>query len=613
MKAREKELGDLVALRTNDLKERTIELENAHHKLQQSKELIEAKNRQLIGHAEKLKEMDQVKSRFFANISHEFRTPLTLIMGPLEQMISRDGDPQQKKQLKMALRNSERLLTLINQLLDLSKIDSGKLKLKASRQNVIPFLKGTLAAFSPLAIQRQLQLQFHAGEEDITLYFDMEKMEVVIYNLLANAAKFTPPGGQITVNAGIIRAKEEKAAPGVLEILVRDTGIGISHEQLRHVFDRFYQAEHPGSSLASRGYERKGTGIGLALTKELLDLHHGNIDVHSTEGKGTEFIIRLPMGTGHLKPEEMVDPSETSFKQKKPNEIANLYTLEDKETIEPGIDTAEEDEIESPENNEPGETDAVERSIILVVEDNVEVREYIRGALEPLYKVTEAADGREGIQLAKDIIPDLIVSDIMMPEIDGYELCKTLKKDINTCHIPIILLTAKASEESMARGLETGADDYITKPFNTKLLCLRIKNLVDLRRQLQLKIQRQKQLLPAEIPVSSLDEKFLKEFQELIEKNLSDPGFTAEKLSKKLYMGRATLYRKIQALTGETPRQFIQSYRLERAAQLLKANFGNITEVAYEVGFSSSAHFTKCFKEKFHRLPSTYQAAHAET
>jgi signal transduction histidine kinase/ligand-binding sensor domain-containing protein/DNA-binding response OmpR family regulator len=615
MKAREKELGALVALRTNDLKERTIELENAHHKLQHSKELIEAKNSQLIEHAEKLKEMDRVKSRFFANISHEFRTPLTLVMGPLEQMISRGSDSQQEKQLKMALRNSERLLTLINQLLDLSKIDSGKLKLKASRQNIIPFLKGTLAAFSPLAIQRQLQLQFNAPEEDITLYFDMEKMEVVIYNLLANAAKFTPAGGKITVNAGITRAKakEEKDAPGVLEILVCDTGIGISPGHLPHVFDRFYQAEHTGSTLASRGYERKGTGIGLALTKELLDLHHGNIDVHSTEGKGTEFIIRLPMGTGHLKPEEMVDLSETPFKQKKPNEIANLYTLEDQETPEPGIDTAKEDEIESAENNEPGETDAVGRSIILVVEDNVEVRQYIKGALEPLYKVAEAGNGREGIQLAKDIIPDLIVSDIMMPEIDGYELCKTLKTDIQTSHIPIILLTAKASEESMARGLETGADDYITKPFNTQLLCLRIKNLVDLRRQLQLKIQRQKQLLPAEIPVSSLDEKFLKEFQELIEKNLSDPGFTAEKLSKKLYMGRATLYRKIQALTGEPPRQFIQSYRLERAAQLLKANFGNITEVAYEVGFSSSAHFTKCFKEKFHQLPSTYQAAHGET
>ncbi|MGD2089241.1 MAG: two-component regulator propeller domain-containing protein [Candidatus Aminicenantes bacterium] len=615
IRAREKELAALVELRTNDLKERTVELENAHHNLQHSKELIEAKNRQLIEHAEKLKEMDMVKSRFFANISHEFRTPLTMIMGPLEQMISQGREPQQKKQLKMMLRNSGRLLTLINQLLDLSKIDSGKLKLQASPQNIIPFLKGTLAAFNPLAIERRLQLEFNAGEENITLYFDREKMEVVIYNLLANAVKFTLPGGTITVSAGIIRAEEEKVEPGVLEISVRDTGIGISPEQLPHVFDRFYQAESPGFTSAAKGHEPKGTGIGLALAKNLLDLHHGDINVHSTEGKGTEFIIRLPMKTGHLKPEEIVDPSEISSKQKKPEYIAHRYAIEDKETPESETDTVTEEEIGSIENNEPGETetDAQEKPIILIVEDNIDVREYIKGALESFYKVAEAADGREGIQLAKDIIPDLIVSDIMMPEIDGYELCKNLKSDIKTSHVPIILLTAKASEESMARGLETGADDYITKPFNTKLLCLRIKNLVDLRRQLQMKIQRQKQLLPAEIPVSSLDEKFLQEFQELIEENLSDPEFTAEKLSKKLYMGRATLYRKIQALTGEPPRQFIQSYRLERAAQLLKANFGNITEVAFEVGFSSSAHFTKCFKEKFHQLPSTYQAAHGET
>jgi signal transduction histidine kinase len=281
-------------------------------------------------------------------------------MGPLEQMISHSRDSQQKKQLKMVLRNSERLLTLINQLLDLSKIDSGKLKLQASRQNIIPFLKGTLAAFSPLAIQRRLQLKFNAMEENITLYFDIEKMEAVIYNLLANAAKFTPPGGKVTVSVRIIQAKEENAAPGVLEILVRDTGIGISQEQLPHVFDRFYQAERPGSTSASKGHERKGTGIGLALTKELLNLHHGNIDVHSTEGKGTEFIIRLPMGTGHLKPEEIVGPSETPFKQKKPKEIANRYKIEDKETPESEVDTAKEDEIESVENNEPGETDAQE-------------------------------------------------------------------------------------------------------------------------------------------------------------------------------------------------------------------------------------------------------------
>jgi DNA-binding response OmpR family regulator len=243
------------------------------------------------------------------------------------------------------------------------------------------------------------------------------------------------------------------------------------------------------------------------------------------------------------------------------------------------------------------------------VEDNAEVRRYIKGALEPLYTVKEAVNGREGIDRAREIIPDLIISDIMMPEVDGCELCKTLKTDIKTSHVPIILLTAKASEENIIEGLETGADDYITKPFNTTILCTRIKNLIDLRRHIQEKIQRQMMMQPAEIQVSSMDQTFIKEVQTAIEKNLSEPEFNVDQLGKTLYMSRATLYRKIQALTGESPRDFIRSYRLKRGAQLLKAHFGNVTEVAFEVGFSSTAYFTKCFKEKFHQLPHAFQAA----
>jgi DNA-binding response OmpR family regulator len=270
----------------------------------------------------------------------------------------------------------------------------------------------------------------------------------------------------------------------------------------------------------------------------------------------------------------------------------------------------EDEEIESMEAK--GEVrDGKEKNVILVVEDHAEVRDYIRGALEPAYIVKEAVNGREGINKAKDIIPDLVISDIMMPKADGYELCRVLKNDISTSHIPIILLTAKASEESMVHGLETGADDYITKPFNTKILQARIKNLIDLRRHLQLKIQRRKMLMPEEISVSSMDEAFLKEFQDIIEKNLSEPDLNIDQLCDKLYMSRANLFRKVQALTGQSPIQFILSYRLQRAAQLLKANFGNITEVALEVGFSSPAYFTKRFKEKFHQLPSTFQASEA--
>jgi DNA-binding response OmpR family regulator len=261
------------------------------------------------------------------------------------------------------------------------------------------------------------------------------------------------------------------------------------------------------------------------------------------------------------------------------------------------------------ETGDGSETLVTEKNIILVVEDSADVRDYIRGSLEPLYEVVDAKDGREGIQKAQKIIPDLIISDIMMPLVDGYELCRQLKNDVRTSHIPIILLTAKASEENIIRGLETGADDYITKPFNTKILCARIKNIIDLRSQLQLKLKRQMRLQPAEISVTSFDEEFHQELEDVIEKNLSESEFNVEQLGKKLYLSRATLYRKIMALTGEPPYQFIRSYRLKRAAQLLKANFGNVTEVAVEVGFTNMAYFTQCFKEEFHQLPSTYQAS----
>jgi DNA-binding response OmpR family regulator len=264
------------------------------------------------------------------------------------------------------------------------------------------------------------------------------------------------------------------------------------------------------------------------------------------------------------------------------------------------------------DSNGESRTGEPEKISILVVEDHEDMRRHIRAILEPQYRIIEAADGKEGIEKAKEFMPDLIVSDIMMPGVDGYQLCRTLKKDIRTSHIPIVMLTAKASEKSVIRGLETGADDYVTKPFNSGMLLARIKNLIDLRRQMQLKIQREKMLLPSEIPVSNQDDLFLKEFQGIIEKNLDDEDFSIEVLCKKLLIGRSTLFTKMQALTGETPNQFIQSYRLQRGAQLLRENFGNVTEVAMAVGFSTPQYFSKCFKEKFHQSPKAFQASESK-
>jgi len=538
------------------------------------------KNLQLEEQSGKLQEMDRIKSRFFANISHEFRTPLTLIMGPLQQWLSGMGEKEQREEMEMMLRNSQRLLTLINQLLDLSRLDSGKMPLAAAPQDLVPFLKGLLAAFASLALKNNLELSFETGAESIIVFFDSEKLEKIFSNLLSNACKFTPAGGEIKLMV---------KSPGrdTVEIAVSDTGIGMDEEQLAHIFDRFYQVENTGS----RRFE--GTGIGLSLVKELVELHRGTITVRSRPGQGSEFTVSLRLGAGHLLAGEIVAPATGEIRGVQ--EAVGPAGLEEPGPVE--------------EEAEDKEDKTGEKPIILVVEDNADMRRFIKGPLKADYRVVEAADGREGIDKAREIVPDLIISDVMMPRVDGFELCAALKKDIKTSHIPIVLLTARTSETSVIEGFETGADDYITKPFNRKILATRIKNLIDLRRALQEKIQRELHLQPTEIAVSSIDQAFMGELKGVLDKYLSDPEFNVEILAKKLYLSQSTLYRKVLALTGEAPIEFIRSYRLKRATQLLKANFGNVTEVAFGVGFSSTAYFTKCFKEKFHQLPSAFQAA----
>ena len=553
---------------------------------------INEKSRQLEEQSEKLKEMDKAKSRFFANISHEFRTPLTLIIGPLEQLLSNGKDKGQQRKLNLMLKNSQRLLTLINQLLELSKFESGKMKLQASRQNIVPLLRGILASFESVTIKNELDLTFRVKDEakNISLYFDPEKLEDIIFNLLSNAVKFTPPGGRITVEVAQDHADESAFPSGSVTISVSDTGPGIPRDQLGHIFDRFYQSD------STYEHHRKGSGIGLTIAKELVALHRGRIDVHSHEGKGTEFIFRLPMGKEHLEPGEIVELPGTKSAQKDGTK-AGIMEI-------PGMETPETAAIEE---GERFDAETLGKNIILVVEDNSEARDYIRESLEPQYMIMEAANGEEGIHKARELIPDLIISDIMMPDSDGYELCRVLKNDINTCHIPIILLTAKAAEEDILQGLETGADDYITKPFNTRILCARIKNLIDLRSSAQQTLNREMTLQPVKMSISQLDKRFLRKLKKAIDENLSDPDFNIEQLCKKMEMSQPTLYRKIHALSGESPTEFIRTCRLKRGAELLKGKSLTVLEVALEVGFSSANYFTKCFKKKFHQLPTTFK------
>lgn len=573
LRNREKTLSSLVESRTRELRE--------------SNAMIEAKNRQLQTQSEKLKEMDQIKSRFFANISHEFRTPLTLIMGPLERRLFESRKQGDVEELEMMLRNSRRLLSLINQLLDLAKLESGGMRLQAAEQDIVPFAKGIARSFDSLLSRRKLTLNVEVEQESISLYFDGEKIEKVISNLLSNAVKFTPTGGTITFKLSLGAPDKDTYPEGNVVLSVKNTGPGIPKDQLPYIFNHFYQAE----GVFSYNQASKGSGIGLALVKELVVLHGGDIAVTSRRRKGTEFFVRLPLGTGHLKTEEIVTA--------------------------PTGHSAEPD-IEPPVIGQPAEQPDTfgagggGKDLILVVEDNADVRLYIRKAIEPFYRVEEAVNGKTGIQQARAGIPDLIISDVMMPLANGYELCETLKKDVKTSHIPIILLTAKAAEDNVVEGLETGADDYIVKPFNTRILLSRVKNLIQLRRQLQQNIQKELILKPEEIAVSSVDQTFIKELKEVLEQNLAEPEFGVGELADALFMSRATLNRKLKAISGESTNRFIQSFRLKRAAQLLKENAGNVTEVAFAVGFSSSAYFTRCFKEQFNQLPHQFSSANQD-
>jgi signal transduction histidine kinase/DNA-binding response OmpR family regulator len=534
-------------------------------------------------------EIAAMKSRLLSHITHEFLTPLNLIITPLEQMLAKSRSEEQKKTFSLMHRNSQRLLLIINQILELLKLESMKLMLKASKHDLIPFLKGITASFELLAEQKEVALIFQSDKDNIPLYFDPDKIAEVMCNLVMNSLKYTPPGGQI-------RLSINQVLKNSVEISVHNTGPEISMDQTTRIFDRFYQLNERFEHFI------KGLGIGLFLAREYINLHHGTIQVNSGPGKGTEFVIRLPTGKAHLKSDKLDEPPVSTAAKETGSKISERYAYMVR--LE-----REEQEKSQPDSGcfPPDESEIQDRDIVLLVDDNKDMRTFIKTLLtEEGFMVVEATNGRQGIDRAKEIIPDIIISDIMMPDVDGYRLCRELKQDIKTSHVPIILLSVKYTETEITRGLETGADDYITKPFNMDILLTRVRNLIKQRRQLQQRIQWETITHSSELGLSSLDNTLLKQIQKTIDKNLSDPEFGLEELADALYMSRASLHRKVKTLTGQSPNRFIQSYRLRRSLDLLKANAGNVTEVAFQVGFSSSAYFTKCFKEKFKRLPSEF-------
>lgn len=555
---------------------------------------------------EKLEEIDKLKSRFFANISHEFRTPLTLILGPLEKLKSKTKDLDCKKDLNVMQRNARRLQELINQLLNLSKLEAGQMKLHASDENIIDLLKGYVNSFESLAKQKQIELKFSAAEDSIYLYVDWDKIEKILYNLLSNAFKFTEEGGLIEVAVCCSQSSAIKMpdfgssnadwrlqtadfAGQWVEIKVSDTGKGIPTNKLAYVFDRFYQVDDS----YTKDYE--GTGIGLALARELVDLHHGNITVESQVGKGTVFTVFLPKGKEHLRPDEIVETNE-------PLKSANL-----KYYTEPFTQPFKRVKIDEPELDNIQEKEDV-KPLLLVIEDNDDLRNYMHSFLESDYNLTEAIDGEHGLNKAIDKIPDLVITDVMMPKMDGYQLCKKLKTDERTSHIPVIMLTAKASLDDRIEGLETGADDFLTKPFDPQELKVRINNLILQRKKLREHYAKEFNLqrITDSENLISIDERFLQKAKRIAEEKMSDPDFTIEAFAGLMAMSRVQLHRKIKALLNLSSSEFIRNLRLNRAAILLKAKKGNVTEVAFEVGFNNLSWFSKCFHEQFGVLPSEY-------
>lgn len=529
--------------------------------------LVARKNRQLV---QKGQEVERMKSRFFANISHEFRTPLTLILGPIETLNASVNDVQLKSQLEIMRKNASRMLTLTNQLLDLSKLEAGSLRLAASQRDIVPLVKGVVMSFDTMAEIKNISLVTAFKDNHLEVCFDVEKIETVVINLLSNALKFTPGGGTVTVS--------QESDDRCCLIAVSDTGEGISEHDIAHVFDRFYQGTQQKDNVSQGG----ATGIGLALAKELVELHCGEIEVKSVPDSGTTVSFVLPLGTAHLATDDIVHdiPDQESNDYHSPSSAEGYDSHELLSPVSPG------------------------KPLLLLIEDNNDVMAYIKTILRDQYEIAEAYDGEHGIRLAIEIIPDLIVCDVMMPLKNGYEVCAALKHDEKTSHIPLILLTARSSSEDRVQGLRQAADDYVTKPFVPQELEARIANLIYSRQQLREKFNRHVLLMPEETELTSIDEHFLTRVKNAIEANIGNEHFSVDQLGREVGMSRSQIHRKLRALTNQSASQFIRSFRLARAKSMIEQDAGTISEIAYSVGFASPSYFSRCFLQHFGCTPT---------
>ncbi|WP_282136726.1 hybrid sensor histidine kinase/response regulator transcription factor [Seonamhaeicola maritimus] len=550
---------------------------------------LQSKERTATKIQKEMKEVNRLKLQFFTNISHEFKTPITLILTPLEEILESTKESfSYRPKLKVIERNANYLLRLVNQLMEFRKIEVGETTLAASKSNIINFTREITFTFKTLAKSKNIELSFESELYSSDVWFDWDKLEKVLNNLVFNAIKFTDKGGRVIVKVSkssenqTMFIEEREANTEYVQIEVNDNGSGISKEQQPFIFQRFYQVNK------EKNASNTGSGIGLAITKDLVDLHYGSIEVDSTEGVGSSFIIKLPLGNSHLQPEEMLEQS-----------TPELLT---------------EDELEAEFNIEEEYLDTLDTDVnhelsVLVIDDNNDIREVVKNGLSSKYQIFEAENGKEGLNIALREIPDLIVSDVLMPEMDGIELCHKLKTNIRTSHIPVILLTALNSVEHRIEGLESGADAYMPKPFKMKLLGVRVDKLIETRESLRKRFETEAKITPEKVTLNSLDQSFLEKIMTLMEDNMDDQNYWIEELAADMNTSRSTFFRKIKKLTGQAPSDFMRIVRLKRATQLLEQNQLTVAEIGYRVGFNDPGYFSKSFRKMYNQTPSQYAAS----
>ena len=528
----------------------------------------------------KIEEISQEKVRFYINMSRELRTPLSLILAPLEELVEEKNkfDDRIQQKLSYVYRNGRKLLHLVNQLLDFRRAESGALPIHVAMNNVDELAGNVFTMFKENAQKRNIAYQYRSELDASLLPIDRTYVEMILTNLLSNAFKFTPDGGEITLSVW----KKENC----FGFTVKDTGVGIAPEKLARIFERFYQA--------SEG--RKGSGIGLSLVKCLVEKHHGSISVESKPNQGSEFRIELPSDLSVYAPEEIENPHEQHIPELQTASLATETMVED------GEFRAVEESAAPTENESSDEI----TETILLVDDNKEMVDYLKNNFKSKYITLTAGNGEEALAILKEQKVDIVLSDVMMPGIDGIKLCELIKKNMQTCHIPVILLSAKGSIEAQTTGIQTGADDYIPKPFSMSLLKGKISNILKAKQRLRHYYSNTIDIDTAKITSNALDEEFMSKAIQIVEENIDDENFTADDLAEKLCMSRSSLYLKMNSISGEPPANFIRRIRFNKACKLLLEGRYSISEISNKVGFSSPSYFSTSFKKHMGCLPSDY-------